>query len=336
MKFLKNSFNDLTSRRAAAIGLAALALLGASFPLLAQDYPNKPIKLVVPYPPGGATDVIGRVMAQKLSTALGQQVIVDNRVGATGSIGAAFVAAAPPDGYTLLMGAMTSHSISAVLNPKVATFSMEKSFAPVAMVGTVPLVFVVNPSIKANTLAEFIALIKTKPGTISFASSGQGSPQHLAGEMFMRAADVKMLHVPYKGSGPAMTDLMGGQVDSMIETAPAAQPHIKGGKLRAIATATAQRISTLPEVPTATEAGLKGFEVSSQFGIAAPAGTPAAIVNKLNAALKTILSQQDTKDSMLAQGVIANYTTPEEAVVVLRNESAKWTKVIKDGNIQPE
>ena len=336
MKFLKNSFNDLTARRAAAISLAAFALLGASLPLMAQDYPNKPIKLVVPYPPGGATDVIGRVMAQKLSTALGQQVIVDNRVGATGSIGAAFVAAAPPDGYTLLMGAMTSHSISAVLNPKVATFSMEKSFAPIAMVGTVPLVFVVNPAIKANTLAEFIALIKTKPGTISFASSGQGSPQHLAGEMFMRAADVKMLHVPYKGSGPAMTDLMGGQVDSMIETAPAAQPHIKGGKLRAIATATSQRISTLPDVPTATEAGLKGFEVSSQFGIAAPAGTPAAIVNKLNAALKTILSQQDTKDSMLAQGVIANYTTPEEAVVALRSESAKWAKVIRDGNIQPE
>ena len=324
------------SRRALVAGLTAVAALGTSLPLLAQDYPNKPIKLVVPYPPGGATDVIGRVMAQKLSTVLNQQVIVDNRVGATGSIGAAFVAAAPPDGYTLLMGAMTSHSISAALTPKVATFSMEKSFAPVAMVGTVPLVFVVNPAIKANTLAEVIALVKAKPGIISFASSGQGSPQHLAGEMFMRAADVKMLHVPYKGSGPAMTDLMGGQVDSMIETAPAAQPHIKGGKLRAIATATPQRISTLPEVPTATEAGLKGFEVVSQFGIAAPAGTPVAIVDKLNAALKVILSQQDTKDSMLAQGVVANYTTPEEAVIALRNESAKWTKVIKDGNIQPE
>ncbi len=339
MKSFKSSFNKPSSRRAlfsGLAGLAAVAALGASFPLMAQDYPSKPIKLVVPYPPGGATDVIGRVMAQKLSTALGQQVIVDNRVGATGSIGAAAVAAAPPDGYTLLMGAMTSHSISAALNPKVATFSMEKSFAPVAMVGTVPLVFVVNPSVKAKTLPEFIALIKSKPGTMSFASSGNGSPQHLAGEMFQRVAGVQMLHVPYKGSGPAMTDLMGGQVDSMIETAPAAQTHIKAGKLRAIATATAQRISTLPDVPTASEAGLKGFEVSSQFGIAAPAGTPAAIVNKLNAALKTILSQQDTKDSMLAQGVIANYTTPEEAVLALRNESAKWTKVIKDGNIQPD
>ena len=331
-----HAFHNACSRRTLVAVLTAFVTLGASLPLMAQDYPNKPIKLVVPYPPGGATDVIGRVMAQKLSTALNQQVIVDNRVGATGSIGAAFVAMAPPDGYTLLMGAMTSHSISAVLNPKVATFSMEKSFAPVAMVGTVPLVFVVNPAIKANTLLEFIALLKSKPGTVSFASSGQGSPQHLAGEMFMRAADVKMLHVPYKGSGPAMTDLIGGQVDSMIETAPAAQPHIKGGKLRAIATATSQRISTLPEVPTATEAGLTGFEVSSQFGIAAPAGTPAAIINKLNVALKTILNQQDTRDSMLAQGVIASYTTPEEAVVALRNESAKWTKVIREGNIQPE
>ncbi|MDP3828230.1 MAG: tripartite tricarboxylate transporter substrate-binding protein, partial [Polaromonas sp.] len=200
-------------------GLAAAAVLGMVGPVLAQDYPNKVIKLVVPYPPGGATDVIGRVMAQKLSVSLGQQVFVDNRAGAAGSIGAAAVAAAPADGYTLLMGAMTSHSISAALNPKVATFDMDKSFAPVAIVGTVPLVFVVNPSIKANTLPEFIALAKAKPATLSFASAGNGSPQHLAGEMFQRAAGVQMLHVPYKGSGPAMTDLMGGQVDSMIETA---------------------------------------------------------------------------------------------------------------------
>ncbi|MDI1268950.1 MAG: tripartite tricarboxylate transporter substrate binding protein [Polaromonas sp.] len=317
-------------------GLAAAAVLGMVGSVLAQDYPNKVIKLVVPYPPGGATDVIGRVMAQKLSVSLGQQVIVDNRAGAAGSIGAAAVAAAPADGYTLLMGAMTSHSISAALNPKVATFDMDKSFAPVAIVGTVPLVFVVNPSIKANTLPEFIALAKAKPATLSFASAGNGSPQHLAGEMFQRAAGVQMLHVPYKGSGPAMTDLMGGQVDSMIETAPAAQAHIKAGKLRAIATASAQRVATLPEVPTATEAGLKGFEVSSMFGIAAPAGTPAAIITKLNGALKSILTLPDVKESLLAQGVIATYTTPQEAAVALRNESAKWTKVIKDGNIKPE
>lgn len=324
------------ARRALLAGMAAAAVMGMTGPVLAQDYPNKVIKLVVPYPPGGATDVIGRVMAQKLSVALGQQVVVDNRAGAAGSIGAAAVAAAPADGYTLLMGAMTSHSISAALNPKVATFDMDKSFAPVAIVGTVPLVFVVNPSIKASTLAEFIALAKSRPGPLSFASAGNGSPQHLAGEMFQRAAGVQMLHVPYKGSGPAMTDLMGGQVDSMIETAPAAQSHIKAGKLRAIAAASAQRIATLPEVPTATEAGLKGFEVSSMFGIAAPAGTPAAIVTRLNDALKSILTLPDVKESLLAQGVIATYSTPQEAAVALRNESAKWTKVIRDGNIKPD
>lgn len=324
------------ARRILLAGLAASALLGVALPVLAQDYPNKVIKLIVPYPPGGATDVIGRVMAQKLSGALGQQVIVDNRAGAAGSIGAAAVAAAAPDGYTLLMGAMTSHSISAVLYKKVVNFDMDKSFAPVAIVGSVPLLFVVNPSIKANTLPEFIALAKSKPGKLSFASAGNGSPQHLAGEMFQRIAGVQMLHVPYKGSGPAMTDLMGGQVDSMIETAPAAQAHIKAGKLRAIAAASAQRVATLPEVPTATEAGLKGFEVSSMFGIAAPAGTPAAIIGKLNLALKSILSQQDVKDSLLAQGVIASYTTPEEATVALHNENAKWTKVILEGNIKPE
>lgn len=324
------------ARRALLAGMAAAAVLGMSGPVLAQDYPNKVIRLVVPYPPGGATDVIGRVMAQKLSVALGQQVVVDNRAGAAGSIGAAAVAAAPADGYTLLMGAMTSHSISAALNPKVATFDMDKSFAPVAIVGTVPLVFVVNPSIKASTLAEFIALAKSRSAPLSFASAGNGSPQHLAGEMFQRAAGVQMLHVPYKGSGPAMTDLMGGQVDSMIETAPAAQSHIKAGKLRAIATASAQRIATLPEVPTATEAGLKGFEVSSMFGIAAPAGTPAAIVTRLNDALKSILTLPDVKESLLAQGVIATYSTPQEATVALRNESAKWTRVIRDGNIKPD
>ena len=323
-------------RRILLAGMAAAALLGVAGPVLSQDYPNKVIKLVVPYPPGGATDVIGRVMAQKLSAALGQQVIVDNRAGAAGSIGAAAVAAAAPDGYTLLMGAMTSHSISAVLYKKTVNFDMEKSFAPVAIVGTVPLVFVVNPAIKANTLPEFMALAKSKPGKLSFASAGNGSPQHLAGEMFQRVAGVQMLHVPYKGSGPAMTDLMGGQVDSMIETAPAAQAHVKAGKLRAIAAASAQRVATLPEVPTSTEAGLKGFEVSSMFGIAAPAGTPAAVIAKLNGALKSILGLPDVKESLLAQGVVATYTTAEEASAALHNESAKWTKVIREGNITPD
>ena len=300
------------------------------------EYPDKPIRLIVPYPPGGATDVIGRVMAQKLSTALGQTVIVDNRAGATGNLGAAIVAKEKPDGYTLLMGALTSHSISSVLSAATAQFDMEKSFSPVAIVGRVALVFVVNPAVKATTLAELIALAKANPGSITYASSGNGSPQHLAGEMFQRLVGVKLLHVPYKGSGPAMTDLIGGQVQMMIETAPAAHGHIKAGKLRALATATNAPIPSLPGVPTAPEAGLKGFDVSSMFGILAPAGTPAPILAKLNTTLKGILEQQDVKDSMLAQGANATWTTPEQAALAIRAEVAMWTQVIKDGNIKSD
>ena len=325
-------------RRRSLWSMLALAVAGSAsaiaLPAVAQDYPNKPIKLIVPYPPGGATDVIGRVMAQKLSIALGQQVVVDNRGGAAGSIGAAAVARAAPDGYTLLMGALTSHSINAVLYGPAAGFDIDKSFAPVAVVGVVPLVFVVSAGVKANTLQELIGMAKASPGTITFASAGNGSPQHLAGELFQRLAGVKMLHVPYKGSGPAMNDLVGGQVQSMIETAPASLQLIKSGKLRALATATAQPVGTLPGVPTAAQAGLKDFEVSSMFGMMAPAGTPVPIVTRLNTALKEILFQPDVRDSMLAQGAAATYTTPEEAGVAIRNEVAKWAKVVKDGDIK--
>ena len=324
------------SRRTWLTGAAAAAVMMMSGQVMAQAYPTKFITMVVPYPPGGATDVIGRVLAQKLSTELGKQVMVENRAGAAGNIGAAVVANAAPDGYTLLMGAMTSHSISAALNPKIARFDMEKSFVPIAIVGHVPLVFTVNPKIKASNLNQLIALAKAKPGGITFASAGNGSPQHLAGEVFQRVAGVKMLHVPYKGSGPAMTDLIGGQVDSMIETAPAAQSHIKAGKLRALAVASANHVPTLPNVPTATEEGLKGFEVTSMFGVAAPAKTPAPVVARLNAALKKILSDPAVKSALLAQGAMATWTTPEDAAKALRAESAKWNKVIVEGNIKPE
>jgi tripartite-type tricarboxylate transporter receptor subunit TctC len=319
---------------AAAIALATLPLFGAA--AWAQDYPNKPVKLVVPYPPGGATDVIGRVMAQKLSGALGQQVVVENRAGAAGSIGAAAVGKSAPDGYTLLMGALTSHAISAVLYGAQAGFDIEKSFAPVSIVGTVPLVFVVNPNVKANSLAELIALARAQPGGITCASAGNGSPQHLACELFQRVAGVKLLHVPYKGSGPAMTDLVGGQVQTMIETAPSAQAFIKSGQLRALATTTAQPVGTLPGIPTAGQAGLKGFEVYSMFGIVAPAGTPAPVIAKLSGALKGILAQQEVKDNLLAQGAVATWTTPEEAAHAIREESAKWARVVKEGNIKPD
>ena len=329
-----------TALRRALLGTAALATLTAltltAPTAFAQTYPDKPVKLLVPYPPGGATDVIGRVLAQKLSAALGQQFVVDNRAGAGGSLGAGVVAKAAPDGYTLLMGALTSHSINAALSPALVPYDINKSFAPVSIVGTVPLVFVVHPAVKANTLGELIALAKAKPGSLAFASAGNGSPQHLATEMFKRLAGVDVLHVPYKGSGPAMIDLVGGQVQAMIETAPAAVGQIKAGKLRALATTTAQAVASLPGVPTTAQAGLAGFEVSSMFGIAAPAGTPEAVINKLNATLKAILADAEVRESLLAQGAIAVYTTPAEATKAIQAEFAKWDRVIKEGNIKAD
>ncbi|MGE8666914.1 MAG: Bug family tripartite tricarboxylate transporter substrate binding protein [Achromobacter mucicolens] len=326
----------LRPRRAVLFSLLALCA-GLSAPAHAADaYPDKPIRMIVPYPPGGATDVIGRVLAQELTGALGQTVVVENRAGAAGNIGADQVAKAQPDGYTLLMGALTSHSINAALYRGRVTYDVEKSFAPVSIVGTVPLVFVVNPSVQAKTLPEFIALAKSKPGYLTMASAGNGSPQHLAGEMFKRAAGADILHVPYKGSGPAMTDLMGGQVLSMIETVPAAQANIKAGKLRALAVTSPQRVDALPDVPTAAEAGLKGFEVSSMFGIVAPANTPAPVIERLNAELKKILAKPEVKASLLNQGAIATWTTPADAGARVSAEVARWTKVIDEAGVKGE
>ena len=325
----------------AIVGLLTAALLLCAAPVRAQSvlapaYPTKTIRLVVPYPPGGATDVIGRVIAQKLSGELGEKVVVDNRAGAAGSIGAGMVANGAADGHSLLMGALTSHSINAALYGKTVPFDIEKSFAPISIVARVPLVFVVHPDVKANNLAELVSLARSSPGTLTFASAGNGSPQHLAGELFQRIAHVRMLHVPYKGSGPAMVDLIGGQVQTMIETAPAAQPHVKAGKLRALATATSEPVPTLPDVPTAAESGLAGFEVSSMFGVVAPAGTPEAVIVKLSNAMKTIMAMDDVKQSLLEQGALATWTTPADAEAAIREESGKWKKLIKEAQIQVE
>jgi tripartite-type tricarboxylate transporter receptor subunit TctC len=304
--------------------------------VLAPAYPIKTIRLVVPYPPGGATDVIGRVVAQKLAAEFGQPVVVDNRSGAAGSLGAGLVANGPADGHTLLMGALTSHSINAALYGKTVPFDIEKSFAPIAIVGTVPLVVVVNPRVEATTLTQLIALAKANPGVITVASAGNGSPQHLAAELFQRLAGIRLLHVPYQGSGPAMVDLIGGQVQSMIETTPAAQPHIRSGKLRALATTTREPVPTMPEVPTALASGLEGFELSSIFGIVAPAGTPDAVIAKLSGALKTIMAMPDVRQTLLEQGALAGWTSVAEAETAVRDESARWKKLIKEVGLQVE
>ena len=312
---------------------ACVWLLLAMPPALNAAWPDRPIKLVVPFPPGGATDVIGRVIAQELSNVLGQQVVVDNRSGATGNIGADLVAKSPPDGNTLLLGALTSHSINMTLQ-KGLPYDIERDFVPISIAGVVPLVFVVHPSVQANTLPELIALAKAKPGYLTFASSGNGGPQHLAGELFKRLAGVDMLHVPYKGSGPAMTDLVGGQVLTMIETAPAAMPFIKSGRLRPLAVAATQRTPMLPDLPSAAEAGLPGFEVNSMFGVLAPANTPRPIVTRLNAEVVNILQLPAVKEKLLQQGAIAMPTTPEEAKQRIRAEVAKWEKVVKEAGVK--
>ncbi|WP_245845036.1 Bug family tripartite tricarboxylate transporter substrate binding protein [Noviherbaspirillum humi] len=313
---------------AAAAGLNAV-LVGAAL----AAWPDKPIKLVVPYPPGGATDVIGRVVAKNLGTALNQQVVVENRGGAGGNIGADAVAKAAPDGYTLLMGAVTSHSIMQTLEKGKISYNLEKDFAPVTMVGSVPLVFVVHPSIPAKNLKELVAFAKAKPGYLTYASSGAGAPQRMGAELFKRVAGVDILHVPYKGSGPAMTDLVGGQVLMMVETVPAAQQFIKADKLRALAVTTPQRISMLPDVPTAAEAGLPGVEVSSQFGLLAPARTPKAVIDRLNTEMLKILNMPDVKEQLLQQGAYAIPTKPEQAAERISKEIATWEKVINEAGI---
>ena len=304
-----------------------------SSPLYAQptsaagkNYPEKPIKLVIPYPPGGATDVIGRIMAQELSKSLTQQVVPDNRAGDSGNIGADMVAKSPADGYTLLMGALTSHSINA---------NLEKDFTPINVVGVVPLVFVVNPSVPVKNMKEFIAYAKANPGKLTFASSGAGAPQRLAMEMFRFQLGLDLLHVPYKGSGPAMTDLVGGQVLTMAETVPAALQFIQAGQLRPLAVTTAKRISQLPDVPTVTEAtGLPNFDVVSMFGILAPAGTPKGVIDKLSTDIKTILQRPDVQERMLTAGVYVNYLSPADSAKRIHNELAMWGKVVKDANIK--
>ena len=313
-----------------------------SSPLYAQptsvagkNYPEKPIKLVIPYPPGGATDVIGRIMAQELSKSLTQQVVPDNRAGDSGNIGADMVAKSPADGYTLLMGALTSHSINANLDKDKIKYNLEKDFTPVNVVGVVPLVFVVNPSVPVKNMKEFIAYAKANPGKLTFASSGAGAPQRLAMEMFRFQLGLDLLHVPYKGSGPAMTDLVGGQVLTMAETVPAALQFIQAGQLRPLAVTTAKRISQLPDVPTVTEAtGLPNFDVVSMFGILAPAGTPKGVIDKLSTDIKTILQRPDVQERMLTAGVYVNYLSPADSAKRIHNELAMWGKVVKDANIK--
>ena len=320
-------------RTVLALGTAALLALLAALPVQAA-YPERPIRLVVPYPPGGATDVIGRILGQHLGAELGQQIVIDNRGGAGGNLGADAVAKAMPDGYTLLMGAITSHAAIARLQRGRLSYDLLKDLSMLMVVGQVPLVFVVHPSVPVTSFNQLAAYAKANPGKLSYASSGAGAPQRMAAEMFRKQVGADMLHVPYKGSGPAMTDLVGGQVNMMAETVPAALQQIRAGKLRALAVTTPQRISMLPDVPTVAESGWKDFEVASTFGVLAPVATPKDIVQRLNAALTKVLLSPQLREQMLQQGVFAlPPQTPAQADERLRAEVAKWAKVIDETGV---
>jgi tripartite-type tricarboxylate transporter receptor subunit TctC len=319
-----------------ALALAVCLSVDAAGLGLAQTYPAKPVRMVVPFPPGGAADLIGRVLAQRLSEQMGQPVTVENRAGASGNIGADAVAKAQGDGYTILLGALTSHAINHTLERKVLRYDLERDLSPVMIIATVPYALVVHPSVPARSMQEFIAYARSKPGHLSYGSSGAGAPQRLAAEMFKLKTGIDMLHVPYKGSGQVINDLIGGQVLVAFESVPAALPHIRAGKLRPLAVTTTQRIPMLPDVPTMDEAASFSFEVSSTFGILAPAGTPRAIIERLNAALTDAVRAPDVKERLLQQGAFAESTTPEEAARRIRSEVALWAKVINEANLKPD
>ncbi len=323
-------------RSSISVLLATLAVAGVQAQPDAAAYPSRPVTLVVAYPPGGSSDVIGRVVAQALGKELKQNFIVENRAGFGGNVGAKWVAAAPKDGYTLLMGAVTAHSISQTLAPEKAGYNLERDFAPVSMLGKAPLTLVVNKDVPASTMAEFVALARKQPGRITFASAGVGTTQHLGGELFQQLTQVKLVHVPYKGSGPAMTDLLGGQVQATFETGPAITPYLKGGKVKTLAYANGARSPVMPEVPTTAEAGLSDFEVAGTYGLLAPAGTPAEVMHKLNAAVKAALQQAEVKSAFDKQGVEATYTTVAQTSSQIVQEIAKWKKVIDAGEVKAE
>ena len=315
-----------------ALVAAAMALVaGVAAPDASAQaaWPSKPIRIVVPFPPGGTTDILARAAAQKMAEAWKEQAVIDNRPGAGGNIGAELVAKAPADGYTMLMGTVGTHAINASLYSKMP-YDHVKDFAPVILVAAVPNVMVVHPSVPAATVAEFIAWAKANPGKVNFASSGSGTSIHLAGELFKTQTGLAMTHVPYKGSAPAIADLIGGQVQVMFDNLPSALPQIRGGKLRALAVTSRERANALPDVPTVAESGLPGFEASSWFGLLAPTGTPREVVVRVNAEIARWLASSDAKDKLASQGAIAAGGSPEDFASHITAETAKWQKVVRE------
>ena len=321
------------TRRFALGSIASAVVLGAGLlggtSALAQAYPTKPVTIIVPFAAGGTTDILARIIGQALTAELGQSVVVDNRVGAGGNIGGQAAAKATPDGHTLFMGTVGTHAINASLYKKMP-FDPVKDFAPLTRVANVPNLLVANPAQPYKSVKDLIAYAKANPGKVNFGSSGNGSSIHLSGELFKSLAKVDMQHVPYKGSAPAVTDLMGNQIGIMFDNMPSAIQHVRSGSLVPLAVTTVKRSPELPNVPTIAEAGVPGYEATSWFGMFAPAGTPAPVLAKLNAAIVKVLAQPDVKKKINEQGAEVYSETPEQFAAFIQAESVKWGKVVKE------
>ena len=320
-----------TRRKLIALSLAGTLPAQHAF---AQGYPARPVRMIVPYPPGGPTDVLARIVAVKLSEALGQAFAIDNKAGASGMIGAAEVAKAAPDGYTLL-GNASIHVINPSLYPK-STFDAIADFTPVTQLAGVPLILVVNNDLPVKSVRELIAYAKANPGKLNFASSGNAAAQHLAGESFKIAAGVQMQHVPYKGSAPALTDLIGGQVHLMFDSMPSAMPHVKAGKLRPLAVTTVKRSAAVPDLPTVAEAGVPGYDISTWYGLWAPKGTPREITERIASETAKILKMPDVRERYAALGAEPVGSTPDEFAAYCRSELSKWAKIVRESGAKAD
>src|SRR5499427_8678408 len=324
----------MVAARTLAVGFFLAA--ACTFPAVAQDaenYPTKPIRMIVPYPPAGGTDVVARILADPLSTTLGQPIVIDNRGGAAGNLGTDLAAKAAPDGYTVLF-TLSSHTINPKLYPN-PPFDVERDFVPISLAALSPQILVAHPSVPANNIRELIALAKSQPGKLNFASVGTGSPAHIAGELLKLKAGIDMVHVPYKGGGPAIADTLGGQVQLAFVSLPAALQYVKAGRLKALAVTSDKRSIAAPDIPTIAESGVDCV-VNSWYGALAPAKTPPAIVAKLQAAFAKVLAMPEVREKLLGQGAEATSSTSSEFERLIKEELAKWDYVIREARIKPE
>jgi len=323
-----------TTTKTTLTGLALVAIASAT-PLaaVAQAYPAKPVRFIIPFPPGGATDILGRILGQKLGETLGQQFIVDNRGGASGNLGLELAAKAPPDGYTVTIGQAANLAINLSLMGKLP-YDPVRDFTPITMIATSPNLLVVHPSLPVKSMKDLVALAKAKPGALNYASSGNGSPGHLAAELFKQIAGIQMTHIPYKGAGPALTDVVAGHAQLYFTAPISAQPFVKGGRLRMVAVTTAKRSPSLPDVPTVAESGYPGMDVASWWALLAPAGTPKDVIARLHTETVKILGTSDMRERLAAQGADAAPGSPEQLGAYIKSEIANWAKMVKTTGVK--